>query len=149
MTALINNECGFIKYSIDEPSPTTLTPYEMSFGLGSTAYNICSQLRDINANYQTYFDQEGTFWFNQIPSGRNEQIMLDDDIWDKVLISYKMSTDYESVKNYIEVFGKAQDEGYTVGDTTYYTPYGVAYDDNPQSPFYVGQNNENRISMLF
>lgn len=148
MTALINDECGFIKYSIDEPSPTTLTPYEMSFGLGSTAYNICSQLRDINANYQTYFDQEGTFWFNQIPSGRNEQIMLDDDIWDKVLISYKKSTDYESVKNYIEVFGKAQDEGYTVGDTTYYTPYGVAYDDNPQSPFYVGQNNENRIRIV-
>lgn len=148
MTALINDECGFIKYSIDEPSPTILTPYEMSFGLGSTAYNICSQLRDINANYQTYFDQEGTFWFNQIPSGRNEQIMLDDDIWDKVLISYKKSTDYESVKNYIEVFGKAQDEGYTVGDTTYYTPYGVAYDDNPQSPFYVGQNNENRIRIV-
>ena len=148
MTALINDECGFIKYSIDEPSPTTLTPYEMSFGLGSTAYNICSQLRDINANYQTYFDQEGTFWFNQIPSGRNEQIMLDDDIWDKVLISYKKSTDYESVKNYIEVFGKAQDEGYTVGDTTYYTPYGIAYDDNPQSPFYVGQNNENRIRIV-
>lgn len=148
MTALINNECGFIKYSIDEPSPTPLTPYEMSFGLGSTTYNICSQLRDINANYQTYFDQEGTFWFNQIPSGHNEQIRLDDDIWSKVLISYKKSTDYESVKNYIEVFGKTQDEGYTVDDATYYTPYGIAYDNNPNSPFYVGQNGENKIRIV-
>lgn len=140
MTSLIRDECGFTKYSIDQPSPTILTPYEMSFGLGSTAYNILTQLRDINANYQTYFDQDGIFWFNQIPSGANEQVMVDDDIWNKVLISYKRSYDFESVKNYIEVFGKTQDDGYT--------PYGVAYEDNEDSPFYVGDNMENRIRIV-
>ena len=133
MTALIHDECGFTKYSIDQPSPTILTPYEMSFGLGSTAYNILTQLRDINSNYQTYFDQNGVFWFNKIPDGSNEQIMVDDDIWKKVLISYKKSYDFESVKNYIEVFGKTQDDGHT--------PYGVAYEGNPDSPFYVGEIN--------
>ena len=148
MTSLIKDECGFPLYSIDEPSPTILTPYEMSFGLGSTTYNICSQLRDINANYQTYFDQEGVFWFNAIPSGENEQIRIDDDIWNKVLISYKKSTNFENVKNYIEVFGKTQDEGYQSGGQTYYTPYGLAYDDNPESPFYIGQHNENRIRIV-
>lgn len=145
MTALIHDECGFTKYSIDQPSPTILTPYEMSFGLGSTAYNILTQLRDINSNYQTYFDQNGIFWFNKIPDGSNEQIMVDDDIWKKVLMSYKKSYDFESVKNYIEVFGKTQDDGHT--------PYGVAYEKNPDSPFYVGEvnpitgkfNNEIRI----
>lgn len=130
MTSLINQECGFPKYSIDQPSPTILTPFEMSFGLGSTAYDILKQLRDINANYQTYFDQDGIFWFNAIPSGENEQIMVDDDIWSRTLISYKKSTDFESVKNYIEVFGKTQDDGNT--------PYGLAYENNPESPFYVG-----------
>ena len=133
MTALIHDECGFTKYSIDQPSPTILIPYEMSFGLGSTAYNILTQLRDINSNYQTYFDQNGVFWFNKIPDGSNEQIMVDDDIWKKVLISYKKSYDFESVKNYIEVFGKTQDNGHT--------PYGVAYEGNPDSPFYVGEVN--------
>ena len=140
MTSLINEECGFPKYSIDQPSPTISTPYEMSFGLGSTAYNILTQLRDINANYQTYFDQEGIFWFNAIPSGDNEQIMVDDDIWQRVLISYKKSTDFESVKNYIEVFGKTQDDGHT--------PYGVAYENNPESPFYVGDDFKNRIRIV-
>jgi len=133
MTALINNECGFTKYSIDQPEPTILTPYELSFGLGSTAYNILTQLRDINPNYQTYFDQDGIFWFNRIPMGSNEQIMVDDDIWKKVLISYKKSYDFENVKNYIEVFGKTQDDGHT--------PYGVAWESNPESPFYVGEIN--------
>ena len=140
MTALIHDECGFPNYSIDQPSPTILTPFDMSFGLGSTAYNILTQLRDINANYQTYFDQNGTFWFNAIPSGENEQVMVDDDIWNKVLISYKKSSDFESVKNYIEVFGKTQDDGHT--------PYGVAYEDNPDSPFYVGDDFENRIRIV-
>ena len=140
MTSLIHDECGFPNYSIDQPSPTILTPFELSFGLGSTAYNILTQLRDINANYQTYFDQNGIFWFNAIPSGENEQVMVDDDIWNKVLISYKKSTDFESLKNYIEVFGKTQDDGRT--------PDGVAYEDNPESPFYVGDNFENRIRIV-
>ena len=140
MTALVKDECGFKYFSIDQPNPTILAPYDMSWGLGSTAYNILSQLRDINAGYQTYFDQDGIFWFNQIPSGANEQIRVDDDIWEKVLISYKKDADYESVKNYIEVFGKTQDDGHT--------PYGVAYENNPESPFYVGENMENRIRIV-
>ena len=132
MTALINQECGFTRYSIDQPSPTILTPYDMSFGVGSTAYNILTQLRDINANYQTYFDQDGIFWFNRIPMGSHEQIMVDDDLWRKVLISYKKSYDFESVKNVIEVFGKTQDDGHT--------PYGLAVETNPDSPFYAGEH---------
>lgn len=131
MTALIRDECGFKYFSIDQPNPTILTPYDMSWGLGSTAYNILSQLRDINAGYQTYFDQDGIFWFNQIPSGANEQVRVDDDIWEKVLISYKKNTDFESVKNIIEVFGKTQDDGRT--------PYGKAMETNPESPFYIGE----------
>lgn len=140
MTALIKDECGFKYFSIDQPSPTILTPFDMSFGLGSTAYNILTQLRDINAGYQTYFDQNGVFWFNPIPTGANEQIRVDDDIWEKVLISYKKSADFESVKNYIEVFGKTQDDGHT--------PYGVAYENNPESPFYVGADYINRIRIV-
>jgi len=59
--------------------------------------------------------------------------MVDDDLWKKVLISYKRNYDFENVKNVIEVFGKTQDDGHT--------PYGKAVDDNPNSPFYVGAYN--------
>lgn len=140
MTTLIRDECGFPLYSIDQPTPTLFVPYDMSFGLGSTAYNVLSQLRDINANYQTYFDVDGIFWFNQIPMGNEEQIMVNDDIWKKVMISYKRNYDFESVKNYIEVFGKTQDDGHT--------PYGIAYDDDVNSPFYIGDNRENIIRIV-
>lgn len=133
MTTIVRDVAGFPLYSIDQPTPTILTPYDLSFGLGATVYNMVSQLRDINANYQTYFDVDGIFWFNQIPMGNTEQIMVTDDLWDKLLISYRKNYDFESVKNVIEVFGKTQDDGQT--------PYGIAVDNNPNSPFYAGTYN--------
>lgn len=138
MTSLIRDECHFPFFSIDQPSPTILTPYDMSWGIGSTAYNILTQLRDINANYQTYFDVDGIFWFNPIPMGKDEQIRVNDDVWKKVLISYKKNSDFESVKNVIEVFGKTQDDGRT--------PYGLAVETNPESPFYAGERIPNTQS---
>lgn len=140
MISLVKDECGFNQYSIDLPHPTITTPADLSFGLGSTVYNIIAQLRDINSNYQTYFDTDGVFNFNRIPSGEHEQIMVNDEVWERVLISYSKETNFEEVKNYIEVFGKTQDDGHT--------PYGIAYDDNPLSPFYVGMNNENMIRIV-
>lgn len=140
MIAMVKTECGFKNYSIDLPHPTLVTPNDLSFGLGSTAYNIIAQLRDINSNYQTYFDTDGTFYFNRIPSGENEQIMVDDEVWQKVLISYSKETNFEEVKNYIEVFGKTQDDGHT--------PYGMACDTNPKSPFFIGIDKENMIRIV-
>jgi hypothetical protein len=65
-----------------------------------------------------------------IPSGHNEPIMVNDELWRKVLISYDRSLDYDNVKNAIEVYGKTNDQGNT--------PTGYAWDNNPDSPFYVG-----------
>lgn len=140
MISMVKTECGFKNYSIDLPHPTMTTPNDLSFGLGSTAYDIIAQLRDINSNYQTYFDPDGVFYFNRIPSGDNEQIMVDDEIWKKVLISYSKETNFEEVKNYIEVFGKTQDDGHT--------PYGMACDTNPKSPFFIGMDKENMIRIV-
>lgn len=187
----IMDDCGWGTglVDIDQPTPTILTPMDMTFGLGSTAYNMISQLRDINSGYETYFDVNGIFHFRQIPfslyapwtigdtsrtgvmeykiynkgdkcsynvngfsyifeslldnnynhvptdtgwwrqaSHVYDEIFADDTLWDKVLISYSKSYDFESVKNYIEVFGKTQNDGNT--------PYGLAFDNNPNSPFY-------------
>lgn len=193
MTTVLN-DCGWSGALVDisQPTPTILTPMDMTFNLGATAYNIVSQLRDINSGYETYFDTDGIFHFRQIPyslyapwtagnispitgqfiyksynkgdrcsytlpsgfsyiyeslvdnntnvkpnttagywrqvSHTYDEIFADDTLWDKVLIAYNRTYDFESVKNYIEVFGKTQNDGNT--------PYGLAYDNNPNSPFY-------------
>ena len=123
---------GFTKYRIDNPQPTPTVPNDISISIGGTIYDLLYQLGDINANYQMYFDVNGVFYYNLIPSGENEQIMVDDDIWKKTLISYDTSISFENVKNYIEVYGKTLDNGEV--------PYGVAYDANPDSPFYIYGN---------
>ena len=120
---------GINRYSVVEPTPTPLTPNAISIAIGGTVYDILKQLVDINANYQMYFDVMGIFYFNLIPSGYNEPIMVSDDIWKQNLIEYSMDISFENVKNTIEVFGKTQDNGVT--------PYGFAQDTNTQSPFCV------------
>lgn len=100
-------EAGFDRYVVEEYEITT--PYEIRVDVGGTVYNILTELRDILPNYQMYFDVDGIFHFEQIPSGNNEQIFIDDDIWNRVLIDYSKSIDFTTVKNYIEVFGKTHD----------------------------------------
>lgn len=100
-------EAGFNRYIVEEYEITT--PYEIKIDTGGTVYNILTELRDILPNYQMYFDVDGIFHFEQIPSGKDEQIFIDDDIWNRVLIDYSKSVDFTSVKNVIEVFGKTHD----------------------------------------
>lgn len=100
---------GFTKYIIEEPSPTPTVPNTIASSLGDPVYNLMTQLRDVNSNYQMYFDRDGVFHFERIPSGSNEAIMVDDDIWKKTLISYTNDINFDDVKNYIEVFGKTHD----------------------------------------
>ena len=100
-------EAGFENYIVEEYEITT--PYEIKIDVGGTIYDILRELRDILPNYQMYFDVDGIFHFEPIPSGNNEQIFIDDDVWNRVLIDYNKSTDFSTVKNVIEVFGKTHD----------------------------------------
>lgn len=112
---------GFTKYVVDECSIDT--PNDINIDVGGTIYDILSALRDIMPNYQIYFDVNGVFHYNLIPSGKNEQIMVDDDIWNMNILDYQKSTDYDSLKNSITVIGQTHDiknyggQASTSGDT--------------------------------
>ncbi len=103
----ILKEFNFNQYIIsDYPIKT---PYEIRIEIGGNGYDIINEILNILPNYQSYFDVDGIFHFEEIPSGINEQIFIDDDIWERTLIDYTKSTDFTSVKNVIEVFGKTHD----------------------------------------
>lgn len=95
---------GFNKYSIIECEIDT--PNVIRTDSGGTIYGLLKMLRDILPYYQIYFDEDGVFHYERIPFGHNEQVMITDDIWKNVLIDYNIQTDFENVKNYIEVYGK-------------------------------------------
>ena len=98
---------GITQYSIQEC--TYSVPNEIKVDVGGTVYDIFKQLVDIDPNYQVYFDVDGVFRYEKMPTGDNQQVMISDDLWDAVTISSNIQTDYESVKNVIEVIGKTHD----------------------------------------
>ena len=71
---------------------------------------IISQGSNVKKVYfQVYFDVDGVFHYEKMPTGENQQSLITDDLWDSVIIGYTISTDYESVKNVIEVVGGTHD----------------------------------------
>lgn len=106
---------GFETYVIEDINENT--PYDINTNGSGTVYGILTQLRDIYPNYQIYFDVDGVFHFDKIPTGNNEQVMVDDTIWKRNLINYSKPTNFENVKNVIEVWGKAHDVGSNYGGT--------------------------------
>lgn len=125
----ILKEQGITKINIASIKPANILQRDISISVGGTTYDLITQLKNETDNFQAYFDLNGTFCFNQIPSGKNEQIMVDDDLWKNVLIDYQVDISYEDIKNYIEVYGR------TLSDGT--IPHAKMIDYNPKSPFYV------------
>lgn len=107
---------GFTKYVVSEcvnrDGTIQAVPYDIEIDQGGYVYDILTALRDILPQYQMYFDIDGTFRYELIPSGEDEPVLIDDSLWDSVEISEDISTDFASVKNYIEVYGKTHDPNY-------------------------------------
>lgn len=101
---------GFTNYVVDE-CPITV-PNQINISVGGTVYDILKELRDILPQYQMYFDVDGVFHYNLIPSGTNEQVAIDDDIFKATLTEYSIDTDFEGIKNEIVVIGKTHDISY-------------------------------------
>ena len=107
---------GFTKYVVDEctnvDGSVQEVPYDIQVNQGGYIFDIIKQLRDILPNYQVYFDVDGVFHYDQIPSGDNDPVLIDDTLWNDVNMSDNITTDFESVKNYIEVYGKSHTVNY-------------------------------------
>jgi len=108
-TSIINTlaYAGFTQYVVEE-CPITV-PNDIKIAVGGTVYDILKALIDILPQYQMYFDVNGVFHYELVPSGANEQIMIDDDIFGQVLEGYTVATDFENIKNEITVIGKTHD----------------------------------------
>ena len=87
-------------------------PYDIEIDVGGTIYDILTGLRDIMPNYQIYFDINGVFHYEPIPLAYDDPVLIDDDLFNNVLISENINTDFESVKNYVEVLGHTWDVDY-------------------------------------
>lgn len=87
-------------------------PYDMSFSCGETVSSMLIQLRDLYPNYEMYFNENGTFCCNLIPSCYDDDIILNSDFFDRIYISENTSVDLTTVKNVCEVWGQSIETDY-------------------------------------
>jgi hypothetical protein len=141
-------EQGFSNYLIYQP-PYNYTPEDIKIDAGSTAYDLLCQLRDINSNWEMFFDVDGVFHFQQIPSGKvivdpttgetgEPTPLVDDAMWEKLNIEYTLDTSFEDVKNYIEVLGKVHEPNEMATCTVAGSVANIVL--NNSSSYYVGVN---------
>ena len=131
---------GFTKAIIQTP-PVAELPYDINIDIGGTAYDALSQIRDINPNWEMFFDVDGVFYFQQIPSGTPTEVpVVNDKIWEQVVISYDLETNFEDVKNYIDVVGRFLEVDEVV---QYNTDTKIATLQRPVSYYYSSSNDVN------
>lgn len=106
---------GFTKYIVEECKVNNAiqpVPYDIQIDQGGYVFDILSKLRDIMPKYQMYFDVDGVFHYEPIPSGEDEPVLITDDIWTSVVTGETISTNFATVKNYIEVYGRTHEVQY-------------------------------------
>ena len=111
------HQAGFDKYNIEElldneGNPLT-TPYEIEISSTSTLYDAFSEIRNnVLPNYEMFFDVDGVFNFKRIYNSASDPIIIDNDIFDKTIMSISNDIDFESVKNVIEIYGQTLEPSY-------------------------------------
>ena len=109
---------GFTKYIVENPPAPGTIPVDLDFDQGSTVYDVLKGLCDIYPDYEMFFDINGTFIYQKIPTGENDPVLVDDTLWDSIVISENISPDFQNVKNSIEVYGRTHDPAHFSTETT-------------------------------
>lgn len=107
---------GFTQYVVSECTDTSgniqTVPYDIQIDVGGTLFDILKELRDILPQYQIYFDIDGVFHYDLIPSGNNAPVLYSNEFLNNIVIDESINTDFESVKNVVEVIGRLLNPAY-------------------------------------
>lgn len=107
---------GNIDYMVDYWNRTI--PYDIDFDTASSIWSILTQLRDLYYPFEMYFD-DTTFVCQEIPSGFDDPIVMENDDFQDLVISENNSVDYSEIKNCIELFGASIDYDTYAENTTH------------------------------
>ena len=107
---------GITKFNVQ--CKDAIIPYNLEYDTGVTFWQILCELRDLYYPYEMFFDDD-TFVFRKIPSGKDEDILLDNSVLESLVISESTNVDYSSVRNCVEVFGLAVEPDYYPVETSF------------------------------
>ena len=79
-------------------------PYDLEFSSETSIWDILKELRDLYYPFEMFFN-DTTFVCQEIPSGFNDPVVLNNEVFQDLVISENGDIDYTEVKNCVEVFG--------------------------------------------
>lgn len=94
---------------------TRRIPHDLEYSTGTTIWNILTELRDLYFPFEMFFDDD-TFVCKEIPSGYDDPVVLDEDIFQSMVISEDASVDYSQIHNCVEVWGASNSSDYFCKD---------------------------------
>lgn len=102
----------YLQYRKENPLWNNI-PYDLEFNVGDNVLSIVTSLRDLYPNYETYFDEDGVFCCNMIPSQIADDPYLSNDYLQEILISENYDIDTSTVRNVCEVWGASLEVDFT------------------------------------
>lgn len=119
---------GFTNYIIEDVGNTV--PYDIKMDTGATVYELLVKLRDLYSGWEMFFDVDGVFHFQRIPSGVNDPVVIDfEQLNQDLILDEEINLDFENVKNNIIVYGRLLDTGEQIMATS--------SDEKEDSPFAI------------
>ena len=110
-------------------------PHDIEFTSDTTVLSVVTELRDLYENYETFFDEDGIFYCKLIPSGDDDEIVIDYDFIDSILISEETTLDFSEVKNVTEAWGKCF-------EPEWFTQVAATFSNNTYSVTFPGYIDE-------
>lgn len=109
------NPSGYIQYRNMHPTWDNV-PYDLEFSTGCSVTEIIDSLRDLYPQNETFFDVDGVFRCQAIPSLYHDDISIPDHMLQRYVMSENTNRDFTAVRNVSEVWGQ-------ILDTDYYSEY--------------------------
>lgn len=109
---------GITKYKIGDMDKEF--PYDkLEYSPSQTWWDMIIEVRDLYPGWETYFDIDGTFICQPIPTAKDDIVVLDSSFWKPLVIDENITCDLFSIKNATKVWGKCLDCERFADSTTY------------------------------
>jgi hypothetical protein len=106
----ILNDAGITKYNVVDIGKTI--PYDQEFSVGTTYYEMLSQIVELYSGYEMFFDLDGTFIVQAIPTTKDEDSILDENVFAPLVISENIGQSFNKIYNCTQVWGKTLETDY-------------------------------------
>lgn len=117
MISTVTQLGGFEKYLIEDTGKDV--PYDLEYNAGAAVFTVIEELAALYPGYEFFFDANGTFIFQRIPTLESDPYVLDAAILEPLVVSEQYGSTFTEIKNATEVWGACLKQDHYNEDTTY------------------------------